>query len=308
MNKIIYTLLLGICFTACTNEEPAGLETLFGLPGDTPVRVIAEIEEKAPSRTEGETENTYAAGEIHKGSASVSISLTNPDKEVTNGVTFEGINDALGLTANDFASFQGWSVLRVKTEQDILVGWSQPEDNTNPVLFFNLKHARAKLTLKIQDNDGNNVELSNGVTAKVKAYLTEPEITSTEGTEPTFTLKKVENAPLQDFTLTTPVDAGGQNTSVTTELTALIPATTNDDLTDDEVLEITKDSDTYTVKLNEITIDNGTHPFAPGNHIILTVKLRNVSASVNATLGEWTTESYSAAVGDESKVPDTQNP
>ena len=307
MNKIIYTLILGICFTACTNEEPTKQKTLFGLPGDTSVTVIAEIKENGQSRAEGE-EKTYAGGEIHVGYTSVSGSLKigESEEKTFENIAFDAINSNLNLTVSDVTNENEWAILRVATTQDILLGWSKPTlNNGNPVLLFDLTHACAKLTLKFSEDDLTNV------TANVMAYPTEPSVDLT-GQEPTITLTKSSPAELTQFNLSRPVNTTGEEITNAVELTALIPATV-ENLTDDEVLVINKDNKQYLLKLNDINVEGEKITgLACGQHLTLTVTLNNDFSliSASATLGNWSTSTVNGGTlgGDESKVPDTQNP
>ena len=323
-NLNIWAALFVIVFAACTNDDTAlqgtAVDNSLHASRNTPVKLITALEDE-----EDESDKTYAAGEITKESkisAKLYIYKQNIDgtSEVStksaSDVDFDGIS-GLNLTLNDFPNQNEWTVLCAETNQDCVYGWSQvtfPVDNVNtPVLTYQMKHARAKLTVKLKEKGKDGfLELSDKVKITINAETSTPKVLGTNGNDfQLIAYRQSGNIVTQEYLLEMPTKLGGN--LVETEKTALVPATsiyvenvdgtyTQETRNDEQsvltvVVEDTYESLTgdqvggiYSVSLKDITIDGGSKltKLEAGHHYVITLTLtHNKVLSATASFTDW---------------------
>jgi len=197
--------IAGLCLVSCQNDDiiaPVTTDALALLPGDTRVGVKAEITDNREQRTETRAESDesattyYASYEIHA------------DKDVNFTMYLPGASDMSNLqrrgtsTLNTLANTEPFSTLMLKdfnlTEGngrrvsrwtvlyasnsgiDNLWGWARlTADATTgqPVLDYAMQRANAKVTIIVQDENGQPVDVSGDkVTATVSLPKTFSEV------------------------------------------------------------------------------------------------------------------------------------
>ena len=179
---------------------------LAALPGNTPVQIITMLDGKE-TESRAEEDKTFAVNEIHKaGTMKASLykvgangiqmteagaykdengqkiepDFTASGKNNSAYVPFDGISNMKGgsLTLNDVPKDQ-WTVLVGERQitnsetnlTDSILGWSQvaiKDGTTDPVLVYNMKRTRAKVTLQLKHPNSNDLLcMCEGVEAAV---------------------------------------------------------------------------------------------------------------------------------------------
>ena len=190
---------MALSFSACQNEEPldapVAKDALALMPAETPVGIQAQLKggfAQGESRTGTSTTatNWYAWCEIHPTNQLVGIELTvpgasDPDKTSlsANDVSLESLQTTepfSTLKLKDFNLTEGgdrcvsrWTELSASCfSSDHLIGFARLEADAqgNPVLDFGeLKRTVTKVTLVLQDENGDPIRLDDG--SKVSAEI-----------------------------------------------------------------------------------------------------------------------------------------
>lgn len=198
MNKIMTFLIgiAGLCLVSCQNDDiiaSVTTDALALLPADTRVGIRAEITDESTETRSGST-TYYALDEIH---ADKEVSFTMYLPGASDGVnggnwqrygtgtlkTLDDIEPYSTLMLKDFNLTEGdrrpvsrWTVLYASSSRkDNLWGWARltADDNGQPVLNYAMQRANAKVTIIVQDENGQPVNV-----ADVSATLSLPQTLS----------------------------------------------------------------------------------------------------------------------------------
>lgn len=172
-------LLLFTLITSCSQEAVIAPQVtpdaLAMMNPDTPVGISAEM--KTPGMT------TRGNGQSVELTASTlgTYTLTFPGGTSTTAITKENItvgevnSTNYPLYLKDFNLTEGnnrcvtrWALLEGDNVADYVLGWARltAGDNGEPTLAFGeLKHANAKITLVLKDDNNNSITLDDGVSA-----------------------------------------------------------------------------------------------------------------------------------------------
>ena len=338
-NLNIWAALLVVVVAACTNDDTAlqgtAVDNSLHASRNTPVKLITALEDE-----EDESDKTYAAGEITKESkisAKLYIYIQNGTSEVStksaSDVGFDGIS-GLNLTLNDFPNKNEWTVLCASTNEDYVYGWSQvtphAEEEDTPVLAYQMKRARAKLTVKLKEKDKNGfLELSDKVKITVKAETSTPQVLGTNGNDfQLIAYRESGSIVTNEYSLEMPTKLGGN--FVVTEKTVLLPATSTHVKNTDGTYTMESRNDeqsvltvvvadnyesltgnqvggTYSVSLKDITMNEGSKltKLVAGHHYVITLTLtHNKVVSATASFSDWNNYTTGDIIlkDDESKV------
>lgn len=273
MKKIAYiaigVMLLGI--TSCTQEDSplhaTAPDALAQLPGDTPVILETAIAGTGVVEARSTNEPLYAVGEIHAATTG-SLTQTLDMPGGSNGIrkSLDGtFNDMTGnvpvylkdfnLVASGNSCVTRWTALQVSNNTDDLQGWAKLQlDATTrqPVLTYELQHTGARISLKVQDENGSPIDMTPAANTAVvslmpslvtivyedgqNGYATFLNTVSTNTTDPTdasIDATKIglaacsSGSSLTGYVLEAPVDASGAAVNGTPEnlLMGLVPAT-----------------------------------------------------------------------------------
>lgn len=206
--SVLCTLCSVLLISSCTHDEitpPVNTtsDALALLPGDTRVGVKAEItdnrEQSTTTRAEGDESATtyYASYEIH---ADKNVNFTmylpgasdeNKRKLSMNSIPFKDLANTepfstlmlkdFNLTEGNHRCVSRWTVLEATYRDNYkLWGWARlTADATTgqPVLNYAMQRPNAKVTIVVQDKNGQPVDVSDGkVTATVSLPITGSEV------------------------------------------------------------------------------------------------------------------------------------
>ncbi len=203
--SVLCTLCSVLLISSCTHDEiipPVNTtnDALALLPGNTPVGVKAEItdnrEQSTTTRAEGDESATtyYASYEIHA-DMNVNFTMYLPGASDDNNLQRLGTSTLntlattepfstlmlkdFNLTEGNYRSVSRWTLLTANNSGiDNLWGWARlTADATTgqPVLDYTMQRGNAKVTIVVQDENGQPVDVSGGkVTATVSLPKTTP--------------------------------------------------------------------------------------------------------------------------------------
>lgn len=202
--SVLCTLCSVLLISSCTHDEitpPVNTtnDALALLPGNTPVGIKAEItdnrEQSTTTRAEGDESATtyYALDEIHA-DMNVTFIMYLPGASDENNLQRRGTSTLNTLAdtepfstlmLKDFNLTEGngrcvsrWTVLTASSGGiDNLWGWARltADANGQPVLNYAMQRGNAKVTIVVQDENGQPVDVSGD---KVTATVSLPKTTS----------------------------------------------------------------------------------------------------------------------------------
>ena len=204
LSPVLCTLCSALLISSCTHDEitpPVNTtnDALALLPGDTRVGIKAEItdnrEQSTTTRAEGDESVTtyYALDEIHADKdvdfimylpgASDESNLQRSGTSTLNTLaTTEPFSTLMlkdfNLTEGDDCPVSRWTVLNANNSGiDNLWGWARltADANGQPVLNYAMQRGNAKVTIIVQDKNGQPVDVSGD---KVTATVSLPETLS----------------------------------------------------------------------------------------------------------------------------------
>ena len=320
-------LLLFTLITSCSQEAVIAPQdtpdALAMMNPDTPVGISAEM--KTPNTTTrgngqsveltASTQGTYTLT-FPGGTSTTAITKENITVGEVNSTNFPLYLKDFNLTEGNNRCVTRWALLEGDNVADYVLGWARltAGDNGEPTLAFGeLKHANAKITLVLKDDNNNSITLDDGVSASYILQGTSTQAVETvSGEELTQYLQCIQslaNDPKDDnvFSLNVYADETVDNSgSFSADGVAIVrPTPTGGNLVETDILTITvnKDPDgngpqttgTYKLKLSDVKLSDvklseteNLTALKSGEHYILTVTLKhNTLVSATATVAGW---------------------
>lgn len=336
-----FHLLLFTLITSCSQEAVIAPQVtpdaLAMMNPDTPVGISAEM--KTPNTTTrgngqsveltASTQGTYTLT-FPGGTSTTAITKENITVDGVNSTNFPLYLKDFNLTEGNNRCVTRWALLEGDNVADYVLGWARltAGDNGEPTLAFGeLKHANAKITLVLKDDNNNSITLDDGVSASYILQGTSTQAVETaSGEELTQYLQCIQslaNDPKDDnvFSLNVYADETVDNSgSFSADGVAIVrPTPTGGNLVETDILTITvadsysgltgtQAGGTYKLKLSDVKLSETENLTAlkSGEHYILTVTLKhNTLVSATATVAGWNEVSADATLqgNDPSRMP-----